>query len=494
MKKKLVGVLLSAAMVVSSLAACGGSTEEPAADNTQTEEPAADTEEEAPADTNDVVAAATMEAPDVSGWDASKEIYAYSWNGESNQWLSYIIGPTDADGNKIVADGQEEYAEAAPHKELAPFVHCINLGVSGTDGEYQKLVDTAFTSDKYPSIIPCDDTVALYYIQDDDKTLDLHSVGLTDEMYANAYQYTKDYANWNGQLKGVTPQATPGNFTYRASIAKEVLGSDDPADVQAAVADWDKFYETADKMKAAGYAMLSGPDDVKYALMDQRKSPWVTVAADGSETLTLDDSVKDIIESEKKLYDGDYTKKTSMWAAEWSANFEGDVFGYFGCTWFVYWCIATSQDSATSTYGDWRVCEGPVGYHWGGSYFTIGKDTPNPELCAYLMYELCCDKDIMYNIEKGTSNFVNNKEAVTQIIADGIGASDILGGQNPVETWANSALQIDLSNATYLDNAIMAEIDKACQAYNSGEVSSVDDAIKMVKDNMKKAYDYLNVE
>ncbi len=100
----------------------------------------------------------------------------------------------------------------------------------------------------------------------------------------------------------------------------------------------------------------------------------------------------------------------------------------------------------------------------------------------------------MYNIEKGTSNFVNNKEAVTQIIADGIGASDILGGQNPVETWANSALQIDLSNATYLDNAIMAEIDKACQAYNSGEVSSVDDAIKMVKDNMKKAYDYLNVE
>lgn len=36
-------------------------------------------------------------------------------------------------------------------------------------------------------------------------------------------------------------QATPGLFAYRRSIAKDVLGTDDPEQVQAAVADWDKF-------------------------------------------------------------------------------------------------------------------------------------------------------------------------------------------------------------------------------------------------------------
>ena len=43
MKKKIFGVLLAATLTVSSLAACGGSTEAPAADaGTETEAPAAD--------------------------------------------------------------------------------------------------------------------------------------------------------------------------------------------------------------------------------------------------------------------------------------------------------------------------------------------------------------------------------------------------------------------------------------------------------------------
>ena len=480
MKKKLLSVLLSTAMVASLLVGCGGTEEAAPAETTETTEtteeaPAEETEEVVeetePETTEAVEVAATFEAPSTEGWDESMKIYTYSWNDEFGSRLDMVL------------DAYPEYKDYVEH---------VNLGVSGTDGTYQTAVETAIETgdEKYPSLIAADNDVAKNFTESD-YTMNLADAGLTSDMYANAYNYTVQYGSVDGELKAMTWQAAAGNFTYRADIAEEVLGTSDPAEVQEYVKDWDAFFETADKMKEAGYAMLSGPDDIKYAIWDQQTQPWVTVDADGNETLTLDDCVTDYFEKAKKLYDGGYTDQTSMWSDGWSANFEGDVFGYFGCTWFVYWCIATTEDSATSTYGDWRVCQGPVGYHWGGTYVCIGADTPNPELAAFLLYELCCDADMMATIEEETFDFVNNKEAVAKVIADGKGASDILGGQNPVETWAEAALDIDLSNATYMDANLKAIMDKASEGYNAG---TIEDPVQYVKDEVASTYDYITVE
>lgn len=345
---------------------------------------------------------------------------------------------------------------------------------------------------KYPSIIAMDNDVAKYYTETDN-TLAMSAIGITNDMYANAYQYTVDYATYNGELKALTWQATPGCFIYRASIAEEVLGAKTPDEVQEYVKDWDTFFTTADTMKDAGYSMLSGPDDVKYAIWDQQTKPWITVAADGSESLTLDAAVTEYFETAKKLYDGGYTGKTSMWSDGWHANFEGDVFGCFGCTWFVYWCINTQEDSATSTYGDWRVCQGPVDYHWGGTYVAVMKDCPNTELAAFLVYALCCDEDIMYTLGCDTLDFVNNKAVIEKEIANGDGASPLLGGQNPIEVWAEVAKGIDLSNSTYLDASLKAIMDRASESYNNGTYATVDEAIRYVKDEVACTYLYISV-
>ena len=45
----------------------------------------------------------------------------------------------------------------------------------------------------------------------------------------------------DGVQKGTTWQATPGLFAYRRSIAKDVLGTDDPTEVQTYLSDWDKL-------------------------------------------------------------------------------------------------------------------------------------------------------------------------------------------------------------------------------------------------------------
>ena len=98
---------------------------------------------------------------------------------------------------------------------------------------------------------------ALKYV-DTDYTLDVkNDIGLTDADLADQYQYTKDIVtDSNGAQKGTTWQATPGLFAYRRSIAKDVLGTDDPDAVQAALSDWDKFDAVAKQASDKGYSWL----------------------------------------------------------------------------------------------------------------------------------------------------------------------------------------------------------------------------------------------
>lgn len=289
-------------------------------------------------------------------------------------------------------------------------------------------------------------------------------------------------AHTTASLRLLHGRLQQGSVFYRRDIAKEVLGSDDPETVQAALADWDKFFETADKLKNAGYKIVSGPSDVKYAIWDTQSQPWVT--DDGSsEKLTLDGAVTEYLETGKKIYDGGYSNNTALWDSSWAADMANDskVFCYFGCPWFI-----GSMQSNGAVDGNWGAVTGPTSYHWGGTYVMVGKDTPNPELCAFLLYELTCDPDVGVDITNKTGDCVNNKAANERLINGELSsdnaAQKFLGGQNPIEVWAASAEGINLSNVTYQDASIKAFIDEAATAYNSNTYTSVDDAVKYIED------------
>ena len=100
----------------------------------------------------------------------------------------------------------------------------------------------------------------------------------------------------------------------------------------------------------------------------------------------------------------------------------------------------------------------------------------------------------MYDIAANTLDFVNNKAVVAREIEEGVGASDILGGQNPLEIWADAALAVDLSNASYLDSYIKDYITNAAAAYNAGTYASVDEALAAVKADVAAKFDYVVVE
>lgn len=456
--KKAMALSLALAMGL-SLVACGDKKEEETTTEATTTE-AEKTEEPASGDDATTGDASEITIPSADG----EAIHVYSWNEEL--------------GSRIDSHFRTKYPE------LSDLVIYENLDVSGTGEEYKTGIQNAIAAndDNVPSIVAADNDVALYFAQQD-WAIPVTDAGLTLDMYSNAYQYTIDYATVDGNLMAMTWQATPGCFVYRTDVAEEVLGTSDPDEVQEYVKDWDAFLDTAAKMKEAGKYMVSGPDDLKYAFIDQKTSPWVE---DGK--LNIDSSVEDYLNTSKVIYDEGYSLKSAMWSSEWTANMSsGDVFGYFGCTWFVQWSLA--EDS----YGMWNACVGPVSYHWGGSYMLITENCPNKELAALLVYTLCCDTDVMYDLYADDYDFPNNQAAVANLIADGVGANPILDGQDPLAAWDEAAKGLSLQYATSYDATFNGYLDSAASTFWA-EGQSVDDAVANIKEQVANAYSDIVIE
>ena len=98
--------------------------------------------------------------------------------------------------------------------------------------------------------------------------------GLTDDDLKDQYQYTKDIVTVDGVQKG-THGRQPGSVAYRRSIAKMCWAPMIRPRCQAALSDWDKFNDVAEKAAAKGYKMLSGYDDSYRTFSNNVSAGWV---------------------------------------------------------------------------------------------------------------------------------------------------------------------------------------------------------------------------
>ena len=316
---------------------------------------------------------------------------------------------------------------------------------------------------------------ALKYV-DSDYSLDVKELGLTDEDMADQYQYTKDIVtDSNGAQKGTTWQATPGLFAYRRSIAKDVLGTDDPDAVQEALSDWDKFDAVAEQAAAKGYKMLSGYDDAYRTFSNNVSAPWV----DG-DAVNVDPNIVKWIDQTKAYTDNGYNNKTSLWSAEWAADQgpEGKVFGFFYSTWGINFTLLGNSladpdaeaKEGNGIFGDYAVCYGPEPYYWGGTWICAAAGTDNAELVADVMKQLTCNAEIMKQITLDTQDYTNNQTAMQEIADDPDFGSDFLGGQNHIALFVEAAKNIDMSNAGPYDQGCNEGIQGAFKDYFDGNV------------------------
>lgn len=434
--KKLISMLLVLTMMVCIFAGCGSSG------NNETPN--------APASSNEGGDAAS---------EQGKVVNIYAWNEEfKGRYEAYA------------ADLAEK------HGVTVNFVIVAN-----ENNAYQNNLDAALLAQADAA---ADDKVDIFLVEADyaskytktDFTLDVMAdIGLTEEDLSQQYQYTKDIVTANGKLKGVSWQATPGLYAYRRSIAKEVLGTDDPTEVQAMLADWDKFDAVAEQMASAGYYMLSGYDDSYRTFSNNMSAPWVQ---DGK--IVIDPAIEQWIEQTMEYTEKGYNNKTTLWAPEWSADQgpAGKVFGFFYSTWGIDFTLLGNsladangpKEVGNGIFGDYAVCEGPQAYYWGGTWICAAAGTDNVDFIRDVMLRLTCDAETMKQITLDTADYTNNMAAMEEIAADPTYGSAFLGGQNHIALYAEAAKKIDMSNICDYDQGLNESIQQCMHEYFEGVV------------------------
>ena len=313
------------------------------------------------------------------------------------------------------------------------------------------------------------------YVESDVSMDVIGEVGIDREDLSDQFLYTQQMASdADGKLKAVSWQATPGVFAYRRSIAREVLGTDDPEKVQEAVSDWETFADTAEAVKEAGYYMLSGYEDAYRAYADNVTSAWVENGA-----LNIDPHLEDWAVQTREFAENGYTHGTQQWSDEWRADHTGDgeVFGFFYSSWGIYYTLQPKaegeEDDTQSAAGDYAVCRGPETSHYGGQWIIAAKNCGNTELARSIMKTLTCDPEVMKKITKDIREFTNSVSGMTELAQSDYEA-EVLGGQNPIPVYVESAKLLSKTHTTVYDDDLDTGFQVSMQDYFDGKVSEID--------------------
>lgn len=404
--------------------------------------------------------------------------------------LGCIATPRFGDGGKVLNiyvwndEFQTRFKEYFEKAGLVPADVKVNFIITpNQDNAYQNVLDAALQNQNSAAV---DDKVDMFLVEADNAlkyanssaSLDVYrEVGLGQADTAQMYKYTKDLmTDSKGALKGVSWQACPGGLIYRRSIAKAVLGTDDPASVQKALETWDKFDAVAARAKAKGYFMVSGYYDDYRVFSDNMKSPWV----DRQGKISIDPSIERWVSQTKIYTDKGYNNKAGLWSSEsWAGVAKnGKVMCYFGPGWFIDFCLAPASKSdpkgpnaiGNGSFGDWAFCKGPQGFSWGGSWLCAAEGTDNISLVKSIMKKMACDQPTLALIAKEKGDFTNSVSTMTAIAKSDY-RNDFLGGQNHIAFFLDSAQSIKRTNVSLYDSGMTLEFQKAFKDYFDGKIS-----------------------
>ncbi|PWV95924.1 ABC-type glycerol-3-phosphate transport system substrate-binding protein [Paenibacillus cellulosilyticus] len=376
--------------------------------------------------------------------------------------------------------------------------------IATTDGAYQPALDQALAGGgkDAPDIYAAESAFVLKYSQGDasDYAANYADLGLTDQMVTDAgiAQYSVDIGSKEGQLKALGYQATGGGFIYRRSIAKDVFGTDDPAAIKNEVGPgWDKYFEAADKLKAKGYAIVSGDGDIWHPIENSSDTGWVV---DGK--LHIDPKREQFLDFSKKLTDNGYSNGTQDWQEAWYADMSGagakPVFGFFGPAWLINYVM---NGQVKDTNGDWAVTEPPTGFFWGGTWLLANKEATKDEAKKQAVADFIkwvtldtSETGLQYYWANGTmkegEQGTKDSVASSVVMSKSNGEVPLLGGQNMFDAFVPANANASGKNLTQYDESINLIWRDQVRAYATGGKSR-EDALKDFKQTVK---DQLGIE
>ena len=478
--KKVLALLLAAVMVF-GLTACSSSEPAPASTEAATEAPKTDAATEA-AKTDAATEAPTTEAPATeapateapatqeAAADEGKVFNIYAWNEEFKGFFEkYYTVPEGVTVNWIInpSDGgvyQQKLDEALLNQENASDDEKIDMFLAEADyiGKY---VNSDFT-------------------------MDVSSFG-----YQNAdtmYEYTiKAASDDNGVCKGVSFQCCPAAVIYRKSIAKDVLGTDVPEEVQAKIDSWEKFDAVAAEAKAKGYYMTGSFAETFRAFSNNCTSPWV----DADNNLQFDPQITAWMDQTDNYVKNGYTLTAGVWDQEKTNEMfkDGKVMCFFGPAWYYNFCMTNAMDPEKGCAGDWCIVQGPQAYFWGGTWLLAATGSDNTAMLKDIFETFTVNEEVCENLVKNENQYPNNTKTVEKFANDPTyGNTAILDGQNDIAVFAELAKDIKWENHTNYDQLLNEGLQNKLQEYYKGSVDK-ETAMQNFYNYVKETYANINV-
>lgn len=459
------------------------SSEETSAAEESSEETSA---EESSEEASDSDATASTELGAVSMPDTGDALTVLCW--------------TDTDLNAMIPVVEKAYPD------MAGKIKYQNVGSAGQEAMEQYL--TYFSSGSDVDLYICDADWVLSYENNDENSAPLESVGITADMYSDAYSYTVAMGtDQNGVLKGASWQAAAGGYCYRTDLAEQYLGVKTPEEMQAKVADWDTFWATAKEVYDA-----SGN---KTAMADTLGGVWRAYSAGNRSTAWVQDGkitadnakacLGDFINMAKTNYDAGYIGTVDQWTDDWYAIGQADgamadaTMGYF----FPSWSLAAGGQlesseggKSGSTYGKYAITEGPTGWFWGGSWICVSPNCDNGTFAGQFIKAMTVDDATMKEYCESHSDFVNNKSVMKEVVEGGKNSNPLFkDGQDQFAVLYDSADAIDLDGiATQYDGTINTKLQDAVTAYCKGDLADEQACYDEFLDTVASAISDITVE
>lgn len=371
----------------------------------------------------------------------------------------------------------------------------VNWIITPSDGGgYQKKLDEVLPNNANAA---ADDKVDLFLAEADyvlkyvnsDVTQDITKIGVTD--FSNTYPYTVQAStDGNGVTKGVCVQCCPSAMIYRRSIAKDVLGTDDPAEVQELMNSWDKFNAVAAQAKAKGYYITASDAETYRVFSNNTSAPWV----DSNNNLQISPEIQAWIDQAENYSKNGYTINTGIWDQDKNDQMfaSGKTMCFFGPAWYFNFCMGNAQDPDKGCSGDWAICEGPQAHFWGGTWLLAPVGTDNSEMVADIMNAFINNEELCSGLVTEYAQFTNNQKVNNKFASDPNYGNEFLGGQNDTAVFAEMAKNIKFENQTIYDQICNEQIQSNMREYFKGTVDK-DTAMQNFYKAIKENYPNVNV-
>lgn len=289
------------------------------------------------------------------------------------------------------------------------------------------------------------------------------------------YEAGKDES---GTLRALSYQVTPGSVIYRRDLAKEIFGTDDPAEIGKKFENFDSILTAANEIKDAGYRIFSDTGNLRW--FAGTDDTWVV---DG--TLNVGQMRMDYMDAAVNLYQNELVAFAPEWSAAWYASMAGElplnagwneladvestemtqVFSY--C--LPSWGALIIRDNAQDNKGNFGVCEGPTPFFGGGTFLGVSEFSEKKETAEdFVRFCTLNEETAQWWLEASDGDVVSNK-AVLEANKDY--ENESFGNQKTYAFYMEQAQNIDYSTVTKYDDDIKNLWGAAIEAVQRGEMT-----------------------